>query len=112
MQKIIILAPYTGINCSLTLSTSDSTNTSCVNNLCQNNSTCAVQNATSYICICPAAINIPGQAVQTGYTGQYCQTPVISPCFPNPCNPSNGGFCYTLNANTIYCFCSGILLYF
>ena len=95
-------APYIGVNCSYTVAVS--ANSSCNNNLCQNNSTCVADTATSYICLCPSAVNIPGQPVQIGYTGVYCQIAQTA-CNPNPC--LNGGLCYTLSSGNNYCFCTG-----
>ncbi len=98
----IFLAPYFGVNCSLIVAMGS--NSSCINNLCQNNSTCIADTATSYICQCPSTVNIPGQPVAIGYTGVYCETPRTD-CNPNPC--LNGGLCYTLNSGNSYCFCTG-----
>ena len=101
-MNVFFSAPYVGVNCSVIVTAT--ANSSCINNLCQNNSTCVADTATSYMCLCPSAVNIPGQPEQIGYTGVYCQTAQTA-CNPNPC--LNGGLCYTLSSGNNYCFCTG-----
>lgn len=67
---------------------------------CLNRGTCSVS--------MPNGVPVPGSALCTcplGYTGERCQTPQNSTCYPNnPC--ANGGVCTLLSLDKYKCECA------
>lgn len=107
IENIIISikkAPFVGQFCNFTTSTS--VNSTCFNNQCKNNGTCYEISSTQYGCICPTSLNLPGQPVQIGYSGPFCES-IAQACAPNPC--LNNGLCTPLPSGSAYCFCTGKL---
>lgn len=72
----------------------------CHPGFCQNGGNCSVSML--------AGVPVPGSASCTcplGYTGQHCQTPQNSTCYPNnPC--ANNGVCTLLSLDKFKCECT------
>lgn len=96
-------APYAGKNCDLLMSLNS--NSSCFDNKCKNKATCYVISEIKYGCSCSLALKLPGEKIQIGYAGEYCETSVI-PCSSNLC--LNNQECYTFINGSQYCSCNGI----